>query len=159
MLNTYKKGASMLCTKGAKPALLSSVSEVLLLRISGIFFSWRCSYMPCAIYRFSCSIGRELWVVFTHFISLAPALHFRTSCQAFCFLFSGTSSWSISDSQLVLAPGSLWRNWRMGDGKRNKVKKSIWQLLCGCSSPQTTDWMHHRSMFWASQIIRLSEAV
>ncbi|KAG0535088.1 hypothetical protein BDA96_04G336500 [Sorghum bicolor] len=29
---------------------------------------------------------------------------------------------------------------RMGDGnKRNKVKKSIWQLLCGCSSPQTTD--------------------
>ena len=34
----------MLCTKGAKPALLSSVSEVLLLRISGIFFSWRCSY-------------------------------------------------------------------------------------------------------------------
>jgi len=27
MLNTYKKGASMLCTKGAKPALLSSVSE------------------------------------------------------------------------------------------------------------------------------------
>jgi len=44
MLNTYKKGASMLCTKGAKPALLSSVSEVLLLRISGIFFSWRCSY-------------------------------------------------------------------------------------------------------------------
>ena len=35
---------------------------------------------------------------------------------------------------------------RMGDSKRNKVKKSIWQLLCGCSSPQTNDWFRVKCM-------------
>jgi hypothetical protein len=88
--------------------LLTSVSEVLLLRISGIFLPWRCSCMPCTICRFSCSIRRQLWLVFAHFNSLAPpALHFHTSCRAFCFLFSGASSWSISDSQLVFPPATF----------------------------------------------------
>jgi hypothetical protein len=93
--------------------------------------------MPCTICRFSCTIRRQLRATSSFYdFSLAPALHVRTSCRAFCFLFSGTSSWSIS---ACVARQAAAFGGRMGDGKRNKVKKSIWQLLCGCSSPQTTD--------------------
>jgi hypothetical protein len=78
-----------------------------------------------------------LRVVFTIFVWLqlcTSALHVGRS--VFCFLEP-----LLGASQLVLPGRRQPLHWgRMGDGKRNKVKKSIWKLLCGCSSPQTTDW-------------------
>lgn len=47
----------------------------------------------------------------------------------------------IGASQLVCCPpGTVPAATGRRMGGRNKVKKSIWQLLCGCSSPQTKDW-------------------
>lgn len=62
------------------------------------------------------------------------------------------SSWSISASVLS---GDLWYVRRMGDSKRNKVKKSIWQILCGCSSPQTRDWFYQSKNAWENHQLRL----
>ena len=57
-----------------------------------------------------------------------------------CFLYR-----NIFLEHFSLCCPAIFRT-RMGDSKRNKVKKSIWQLLCGCSSPQTNDWFRVKCM-------------